>query len=269
MKTMIMSDQIGRVDTVFVPIIGPRKFLADVCSVAEIKLRVTARNWYWFTTAAIMFPLPMFILAFTLVQDDPAAVSRVVAGTLVYGISFATANMLGQSYVIERFNGTLKFMITMPLAKSAYVAGSSIHASIIGTLTVLTMLAFGVVSGTIDSTTWTFFPVIVLTVLSLVGLTLLIVGLAPSQIAGNMMANTFGIILVVISPVYFTMDQAPGAVRWLGYISPVRYAADGLTASLQGRADIGTELIVLSAFAVVAMALGLWRLPWQESQPTL
>ncbi len=264
-----MSDQIGRVDPVLVPISGPRKFLADVCAVAELKLRVTARNWHWFSAAAIIFPLPMFVLAFTLVQDDSAAVSRVVAGTLVYGVSFATANMLGQSYVVERFNGTLKFMITMPLAKSAYVTGSIIHASLIGTLTVFALLAFGVVSGTIESITWTFFPVIVLTVLSLVGLTLLIVSFAPSQIAGNMMANVFGIVLVIISPVYFTAEQAPTAIRWLGYISPVRYSADGLTASLQGRTDIGTELIVLSAFAVVAMSLGLWRLPWQESQPTL
>ena len=68
----------------------------------------------------------------------------------------------------------------------------------------------------------------------------------------------------MVSPVFFTMEQAPLLLRWLGYVSPLRYAADGLSASLTGQTDVAIEVAVLAASAFGAMALGLWRLPWRE-----
>ena len=67
-----------------------------------------------------------------------------------------------------------------------------------------------------------------------------------------------------MSPVYFTMEQAPFLLRLLGYVSPLRYAADGIGKSVSGRGDVWTELAVLAGFAIVTMSLGLWRLPWRE-----
>ena len=60
------------------------------------------------------------------------------------------------------------------------------------------------------------------------------------------------------------MEQAPLLLRWLGYVSPLRYAADGLSASLTGGTDVAVEVAVLAASALGTMALGLWRLPWRE-----
>ena len=60
------------------------------------------------------------------------------------------------------------------------------------------------------------------------------------------------------------MEQAPLLLRWLGYVSPLRYAADGLSASLTGRTDVAVEIAVLTVSALGAMAFGLWRLPWRE-----
>ena len=61
------------------------------------------------------------------------------------------------------------------------------------------------------------------------------------------------------------MEQAPLLIRWFGFVSPLRYAADGISASLSGSTDVLFELTVLAGFALVAMALGLWKLPWRES----
>ena len=105
---------------------------------------------------------------------------------------------------------------------------------------------------------------ILLAVLSLAGLALFLVSFAPTAEVGNLMSGLLAIVLVIVSPVYFTMEQAPLLLRWLGYLSPLRYAADGITASLSGRTDVWAELAVLSAFALATMSLGLWRLPWRE-----
>ena len=95
-------------------------------------------------------------------------------------------------------------------------------------------------------------------------LTLFVVSFAPSIQVANIMTVLLGMVLAIISPVYFTMDQAPLVQRWLGFVSPLRYAADAIDTSLSGRSDVLVELAVLSAFAIAAMSLGLWKLPWRE-----
>jgi ABC-type multidrug transport system permease subunit len=60
------------------------------------------------------------------------------------------------------------------------------------------------------------------------------------------------------------MEQSPLLLKLLGYVSPLRYAADGITKSLSGQTDVWFELAVLAGFALVTMALGTWRLPWRE-----
>ena len=153
-------------------------------------------------------------------------------------------------YMAERFNGNLKLMITAPVSKFAYVAGTLIaffdgrrrvrrcHPRIRACLRnrhrsdvdLLACYCVGrpvlVGPGPVHNRPLTF----------------------PSQI-GNMMANIVGIILAMVSPVFFTMEQAPLLLRWLGYVSPLRYAADGLSASLTGRTDVSVEIAVLTVSA--------------------
>ena len=243
---------------------GPLKLLEDISTIVGIKARVTAKGWPWLVIGALFFPLPLFYMLDTYVGDDPAALIRIISGTLVFSVSFSTANMVAQQIMAERFNGNLKLMITAPVSKFAYVSGTMMQSSMIGAGSVVAILVFALASRIDIDPTWTFLPVIVLAVLFLSGLALFITSLSPSFTVGNMMANVVGIILAMISPVFFTMEQAPLLLRWLGYVSPLRYAADGLSTSLTGGTDVSVEVAVLAASTVGAMALGLWRLPWRE-----
>ena len=243
---------------------GPLKFADDVLTVAEIEVLIMARAWYWYLVGALAFPLPIFYLTHSLAPDDLEVVRRIVAGTLVFGASFTTANMVGQQISAERFTGKLKLLITLPVYKLAYVFGTLIFSSLMGAGSVTALLAFALLSGVELDLTWTLLPTIVLAILSLAGLTLFITSLAPSLNVGSIMANLLGIILVLISPVYFTMDQAPMLLRWLGFVSPMRYAADGIATSLSGGTNVWVELAALAAFSVATMSLGLWKLPWRE-----
>ena len=53
-------------------------------------------------------------------------------------------------------------------------------------------------------------------------------------------------------------------MRWLGWVSPFRYAADGIMKSISGQIDIWSEFAVLAAFAVMLMTVGIWRMRWRE-----
>ena len=78
------------------------------------------------------------------------------------------------------------------------------------------------------------------------------------------MANLVGIVLVVVSPVFFSMDRAPLVLKILGWVSPMRYAADGIMKSLSGRTDVWIESVILITFAGLSMTVGLWNLRWRE-----
>ena len=137
-------------------------------------------------------------------------------------------------------------------------------AAILAAGTVALLLAFAWVAGVNFSVTWAFFPLAAIVLLSMAGLPLFIVSYAPSAEAGAIMGNLLGIFLIMVSPVFFTMEQAPLLLQWLGWVSPMRYAADGMTASLSGRTDIWLEFAVLAGFALATMGLGIWKLRWRE-----
>lgn len=243
---------------------GIPKFLSDVISIFEINAIPALRHWYVTVLLAAAFPLPWFYVTRTIAPDDPQILRRLLAGTLVFGVAFSIGMLVGQNTVAQRFNGNLKILIVMPVAKASFVLGSLLYSSLSGLITVLVLLSFGVVIDVELQITWGLAPSLVLAVFSMAGLTLFVVSFAPSQQAGNLATGLLALVLAALSPVYFTMDQAPLALKVLGYASPLRYAADAITKSLSGQHDVWSELGTLAGFATVTMALGIWRLPWRE-----
>lgn len=241
------------------------KFLRDVATVVEIQLLYYRRYWYWFLIGSLVFPASIFYWSRALAPEDAEAVRRLLTGAIVFGISLMTANNLAQQLYQDRFNQRLKLLITAPMAKAAYGAGVLAFAVIISASTVAVLLAFAVLAGVEFTLHWTFLPLGLTVLLTMAGLTLFIASFAPNAQVGNIMTNLLGILLVFVSPVFFPLERAPALLQAVGWLSPLRYAADGMMKSLSGRADIGLELMVLAGFATVMMTLGLWKLRWRES----
>ena len=244
---------------------GVGKFVADTVSVFEINFLPAVRYWYITVLLAAGFAIPWFYVTRSIAPDDPDVVRRLLAGTLVFGVTFSIGTLVGNNAVAQRFMGNLRLLITMPVSKGAYVLGSLAFSSISGTITVVALLVFGLVAGVDIDVAWGLAPCLVLSVLTMAGLALFVVSFAPSLPAGNLITSLLSLALAAVSPVYFTMEQAPLLLRLLGYVSPLRYAADGIAKSVSGRGDVWTELTVLAGFAVITMALGLWRVPWRET----
>ncbi len=243
---------------------GLGKFVSDSVSVFEINFLPAVRYWYLTVLLSSGFAIPWFYVTRSIAPDDPDVVRRLLAGTLVFGVTFSIGTLVGNNAVAQRFMGNLRLLITMPVSKGAYVLGSLAFSSISGTITVVALLGFGLAAGVDIDVAWGLAPCLVLSVLTMAGLALFVVSFAPSLTAGNLITSLLSLALAAVSPVYFTMEQAPLLLRLLGYVSPLRYAADGISKSVSGRGDVWTELAVLGAFAVVTMSLGLWRLPWRE-----
>ena len=240
------------------------KFLRDVLTIVEMKVLFLVRGWYWFAIRPLVFPLGVLFWLQVMVPDDPEVGQRLLSGSVVFGMSLSTANMLAQLILQDRFLGRMKLFITMPMSKASYAVGVLAFAAVQASPVVLVLLAFAPVVDVDLDLTWAFPPLIVITLLGVSGIALMISSYAPSPEVGGIMSNLFGVVLVMVSPVFFTMDQAPVALKILGWVSPMRYAADGLNKSISGQTDVWLELLILAAFATVTMALGYRHLRWRE-----
>ena len=243
---------------------GWRKFVADVGSMFEIRLRLWLRSWYWYLMGTLVFPVGMFYFASALAPDEPDAVRRAMIGSIVFGATMLTTAMLGQNVLMDRFQGRLKLVITMPVSKLAYAGGTLAFGAVLTSSAVGILLAVAVIAGVEWTFTWAFLPIVVTVLLTMSGLTLFVVSYAPSPEVGGLMANLLGILLALVSPVYFPMERAPAFMQAVGWVSPLRYAADGMMKSLSGRTDVFVEVLILATFAIVCLSIGLWKMHWRE-----
>ncbi len=243
---------------------GALKFFGDVWSILEMKVLFLMRGWYWFAIRPLVFPLGVLFWLQVMVPDDPEVGQRILAGSVVFGVSLSTANLLTQLILQDRFLGRIKLLITMPMSKASYAIGVLAFAAVQASPVVVVLLAFAPVVDVDLDLTWTFFPLIIIALLGVSGIALMIASYAPSPEVGGIMSNLFGVILVMVSPVFFTMEQAPTALRLLGWVSPMRYAADGINKSISGQTDVWLEILILAVFATVTMGLGFQHLRWRE-----
>ena len=128
-------------------ITGWVKFLRDMGSVFEIKFITMARGWYWYLMSSLVFPLGMFYFARALAPDSPDAVRRAMVGTIVFGATMMTTNMLAQNVIQDRFQGRLNLIITMPVSRIAYAGGVMLFGALMTATTIGTLLLVAVVAG--------------------------------------------------------------------------------------------------------------------------
>ena len=244
---------------------GRLKVVHDAFTILEMRLLSIKREWHWYLMGALVFPLSIFYWSRALGTGDPEVVRRLMIGAIIMGVSLQTVSSVGQSMISSRFQGKLKLLITMPMSRVSYAFGEMAWVGLQTVFIVTLLLSVARFLGVEYTLTWSFFPIALAMVLTMAGMTLFIASYAPSMEVGSIMTNLVGILLVMVSPVFFTMERAPLLLKLLGHVSPLRYAADGIMASFSGSSDIWTELFVLIGFAAVTLSLGLWKLRWRES----
>ena len=243
---------------------GWRKFLLDSWSIFEIKVIVTRRHLLWHAMGSLIIPLSMFYWATAIAPERFESSFRILVGTLILGIGQAVGANVGQWTLMDRFTRRLRLLITMPVSKASYALGTLGYGVLHAVILVALVLLFAKLAGADYAIHWTL-PLFVLSVIvTITGATLVVVSLSPDLNVGMITNSMLGIVFVLLSPVFYTFNDAPRLFQWLGYISPFRYAADGIEKGFNGQMPSSPEIAVLTGAAIVSMALGTTMLRWKD-----
>lgn len=242
------------------------KFLSDALVVYEIEM-LKMRAWLGaYILTVVAFPIGTLYFARALVPPgaEDELGTQLMTGALVFGLGMVGVNTLAQLMLTERFNAQLKLIVTSPVHPMSYVAGIVGFAVTQGLITATVVLSFAPITGIdIHLSDW-LVPILILTSLSMTGIAVILATWSPSMEAGNMLANVFGILVVLLSPVYYPIERLPHAMQWVARLSPYTHAGEAVDHILSGQGGFFVEALILAAITAVATTIGVAGLRWRE-----
>ncbi len=243
------------------------KFLSDALVVYQIQMLKT-RSWLpGYILTVLIVPIGTLYFAKALIPPgtEDAVGTRLVTGSLVFGIGLMTVNNLAQLMLFERFALMLKLMVTSPISRFSYALGVTAFSLSQGLITAGVLLALAPTLVGVDvHLDWRLIPVLVLTSLSLTGVGIIIATWCPSQEIGGMLANTFGIMVTILSPVYYPLSRLPDWLQVVVHFSPYTYAGSAVDAILSGSGGAEMDALYLAGITLVGVTAGSLGMRWRE-----
>jgi len=198
------------------------------------------------------------------VVDEGSTTTRqqVVAGATVLVVAFVALNLLAQRFGAMRAAGALDYYGTLPVPPAAVVLGTAAaYAAFAVPGTVVTAVVGALLYDLPLGRLWILAPVALLAGASLAGVGALMGLLAPKPelaTVGGQLGMSVVLFLGIIPG-----SRLPVVVRALRAAVPSTYATDALARTLRPDVrwtDVGIDLLVCLAVAVLSLALGGWAL---------
>lgn len=191
-------------------------------------------------------------------MGGPAAWQWFVPGVLIMMCVFGPM-MAGYSLLVELLGGSMERMLVTPLNRPAMLVGRVLKEFVTLLVQAALLIAVSVPLGFRPNLAGTLAGLALLVVLG-VGLGALSFVLAiaskPSGTLFYLVTQTVMFPLLLLSGVLLPMDAAPGWVRAVAAVNPLRYVVDAERALFDGRFVAGPVLYGLLAAGLVA-AVGL------------
>lgn len=244
----------------------------------ERNIHLVKRYWGWeivFLLYSIVNALSITFIAkaspsITGVELGAASVSYFIlfllVGTLVWNFLAVVFDIISETIVWERWEGTIEYTFMAPISRLTHLLGTTIFAIVYGILHTAINLAIVSLFFDLDLSQANFlsgFVLLMVGSVSFIGIGILAAVLPllfPER--GVQMTNVIKALVLLVSGVYYPLDVLPGWMQAVGYVSPAYYVLSGMRAALQQNATIGdlsgSHLLPLLGMGLVAVPIGLW-----------
>jgi ABC-2 type transport system permease protein len=241
------------------------KAVADAALIMWLEA-LKIRTWVAaYVLSIVLAPIGFLLFAKALTPPGFDIGVRLVTGSLVFGLGLMTVNNLSQFILSERFSNEMKLVVASPVHPLSYAAGVLAYSVAQALVTAAVVLTFAPLFGISITLSFWLAPLVLLTALSMTGMAIVIGTWAPSIELGNMLANTLGILVIILSPVYYPIERLPEWLGWVARLSPYTHAGGAINRILSGQGGFEREALVLAGITVVGLAVGMAGLRWRET----
>jgi ABC-2 type transport system permease protein len=218
------------------------------------------RSSIWFLV------MVQIVLAFGLVLGYGYLIPDISETAALYLTTGAATNalitvslvFLPQVLAESKQQGRMEFMLTLPIGREAYLLSQIAAAVVLAAPGTILAILFGAwhYDLTLDVSPWLGVS-IVLGIASLAGVGVTVVMLSNHYQVTNAITQLVIFYVVFFAPILLPKSQLPELLQRVSTVMPPTYAADAMRASLTDLpgTDISRDLLVLSGFAVVSLAL--------------
>lgn len=249
-------------------------------------LRIAAREighqWrmFWRSPVSAFFTV-LFPLLFLVVLNvfnlgatvglggDISFAQFLTPGLAVFAMVTAAYTNLAISTSFDRDEGILKRIIGTPMPGWAYLTGKIGAAVGIGLASVVIMLAVGVAAFDVE-VVWTRIPMAILVLVvgaaAFAALGMAVTGAAPNGQAAPVIANATILPLALVSGIFFPLDSAPGWLRAVSGVLPLRPFVVAFSDQWNPAVDPGfplSDLLMLLAWGAVGMLVAIRTFGWE------
>jgi ABC transporter DrrB family efflux protein len=188
----------------------------------------------------------------------------------ILGMNLMFSCLFGVGYVVLRYrkSGFLKRLHATPLNAFEFL-GAQVLSRLLITLTVTAILYVGI-SVIIGFHSAGSVPLLLLLTvvgsLSLIALGLTVAARFSSEELVNGVLNLLVWPMMLLSGVWFSLEDSPRWVQWVAHVFPLTHLLDGARAIMidgAGLAQVAPNLAYLAATALVFLAFGAWSFRWR------
>ena len=238
----------------------------------ERQTNLWKRYWAWELVWLVYGVVNTLAITFIAKEAEQAGITEnasslvlfLLLGTLVWAYLSAVLDDISLVITWERWEGTIEHTLMAPVPRSLHLIGMCVfgilHAVVRTLLIFLIALPFFNV-GLGQADWFAAAAVIAVGSVSVAGLGIL-TGILPLLYPerGTQMSFMLQAIVLLVSGVYYSVDVLPAWLRVFSYISPATYLLDGIRAAIidgQGLAGVWDELLILAAFGLALVPLGI------------
>ncbi len=185
----------------------------------------------------------------------------IIPGGIAFAIAVGVMFRMGDTIVRERERGTIQRILITPATDRAIIMGKTLSSLAIDVprAFIVTILAFSIFNIYLRGSFISLMIIEILAILIFIGLGFLISSRITSMAEYIPIAMPLTVPPAFISGVFFPIEALPWILNKFAYLLPLTYVAHALrliTIKGYGLTQISTDIVALTIYAIIAMALG-------------
>jgi ABC-2 type transport system permease protein len=238
----------------------------------DLRLHLSYRFAFALGFIGILFNVAVFFFLARLVTEAGVPALQqygsdffpfVLIGIAFRGYLGVALNHFASSLRSEQMMGTLEMLLASPLRLSTLVGATTSFTFVYHAATVAAYLLLGLLMGSLSLGRMNLpvaFLVMIPTVVSFAALGMLSASFMMTVKRGDPVNFLINATATLFGGVYFPVEVLPESLRIVSRALPITYSLEAMRKALLMRAGVGevvTELVVLTAFAVLLLPIGL------------